>query len=144
MKKSGFTLVEAIATLVILSIIALITVPIVANILDKTDTKSKKRSVDLYAHAIELAVAEYELDNGKYPSSLDNLDIKYKGSKVNCNEKKIRTNGKIYLSECYIDGIKVEDNSTFDKYYHYGLSDRDYVDLYGREIGCGAFGKVKI
>lgn len=134
MKNKAFTLIEIIAALVILAVIALIAIPIVTTIIEKSEKKSDRISVENYAHAIELALAQYELENGDYPNTLDNLKINYTGSKVQCNIKRIRSNGEIFLSECYVDGNKVEDKATYDKYYHYGKSDYELVDAYGKEL----------
>ena len=132
--RKAFTLIEVITVLVIIAIIALIAIPIVTTIIDKAESSSYKRSVDNYGHAIELALATYELEHGDYPNTLEGLNIEYSGSKIQCNVKKLRSNGEIFLSECYVDGNKVEDKKTYDKYYHYGKSDYDIVDAYGKEL----------
>ena len=133
-KKRGFTLIELIVVLVILAIIALIVTPIVLNIVEKAEDSARKRSIDAYGHAIDLAVASYELDHGDYPNSLDNLKIEYSGDEVKCNIKKIRKSGDIYLSECSTQGFRVKDKKTEDGYYHYGKDDKEYIDLYGKTL----------
>ena len=47
-KNKGFTLIELIAVLVILAIIALIVTPLVLNIVRKAKDSANKRSVDAY------------------------------------------------------------------------------------------------
>ena len=133
-KKRGFTLIELIVVLVILAIIALIVTPIVLNIVEKAEDSARKRSIDAYGHAIDLAVASYELDYGNYPNSLDNLKIDYSGDEVKCNVKIIRKSGDVYLSECSTQGVKVKDKKTEDGYYHYGKDDKEYIDLYGKTL----------
>lgn len=122
MKKNNkaFTLIELIVVLVILAIIALIVTPLVLKIVDKADVSAQKRSIDGYGHAIELALASYELEHGDYPDSIDKVKIEYSGSKVKCNVQIIKENGKIYLSECSVNGVKVKDKENSDGYYHYG------------------------
>lgn len=133
-KNKAFTLIELIVVLVILSIIALIVTPLVLKIVDKADISAKKRSVDEYGHAIELALASYELEHGDYPDSLDKLKIEYSGNEVKCNVAIIRKTGEVYLSECSVQGVKVKDKSTDDGYYQYGRTNREYIDLYGKEL----------
>ena len=133
-KRKGFTLIEVIVVLIILAFVVLITIPIVVNIVNKIQKKADKVSVDNYGRAIELALSTYELEHGDYPRTIDELKIEYKGSNVNCNINRIRSNGEIFLSECYVDGNKVTDEKSYDKYYHYGKTDRDYVDLYGSTL----------
>ena len=133
-EKRGFTLIELIVVLVILAIIALIVTPIVLNVVDKVEDSARKRSIDAYGHAIDLAVASYELDHGDYPNALDNLKIDYSGDEVKCNVKIIRKSGDVYLSECSTQGVKVKDKKTEDGYYHYGKDDKEYIDLYGKAL----------
>ena len=118
-KNKAFTLIELIVVLVILAVIALIATPIVLNIVDNAQVSANKRSVDAYGKAVELAVAEYLLDTGDYPTTLDDLDVKYSGNEVVCNVRKINEQGSIYISECSVDDVKVKDETTNDGYYHY-------------------------
>ena len=57
--KKGFTLIELLAVIVILAIIALIAAPIILGIINDAKEDSEKRSIENYAHAVELAVARY-------------------------------------------------------------------------------------
>ena len=63
-KGRGFTLIELIAVLVIMAIIALIVTPLVMNIIRKARISADKRSIDVYGRSIELAIASYLLDTG--------------------------------------------------------------------------------
>lgn len=125
-REKAFTLIELIVVLVILAIIALIVTPLVLKIVDKADISAKKRSIDTYGQAIDLALASYKMEHGDYPSSLNQLKIEYSGNEVKCNVAIIIKTGKIYLSECAVQGIRVKDLSTEDGYYHYGELTNDY------------------
>lgn len=128
--QKAFTLIELIAVLVILAIIVLITTPIIFNLVNNAEEHARKRSVDGYGKAIENALATYELNYGDITLDFNKLKIQYSGSKTICEDKKIRSNGEIYLSNCSVDGVKVKDKNTKDGYYHYGLSNTDYIDKY--------------
>ena len=119
-KEKGFTLIELIAVLVILAVIALIVTPLVLNIVKKAKDSANKRSVDAYGKATELAVATYLLDNGEYPTTIDDLTVEYSGNEVVCNVKTLNEDGSIYLSECSVAGTEVKDSSTEDGWYHFG------------------------
>ena len=119
-RKKGFTLIELIAVLVILAVIALIVTPLVLNIVKKAKESANKRSVDAYGKAVELAVATYLLDTGNYPTTLDNLTVEYSGNEVICNIKTLNEDGSVYLSECTVKGTEVKDSKTDDGWYHYG------------------------
>ena len=69
-KEKGFTLLELIALLVIMSILALIVTPLVMNIIRKARIAADKQSVGAYGRSIELAIAGYLLDNGKFPTDV--------------------------------------------------------------------------
>ena len=89
MRKNAFTLVELLAVIVILALIALITIPVILNVIEKSKIKTYQRSIDAYGGAINKAIAEYLLDNEdkakNYISYNDIKDyIKYEGNKVEC------------------------------------------------------------
>ena len=69
-KKNAFTLIELIAVLVIMAIIALIVTPLVMNIIRKARISADKRSIDAYGRSIELAIAGYLLDTGSFPTDV--------------------------------------------------------------------------
>ena len=70
--KKAFTLIELIAVLVILAILALIVTPLVMNIIRKSRIAADRRSIDAYGRSIEIAVANYLLDEVKFPKSIKN------------------------------------------------------------------------
>ena len=74
MKNRGFTLIELLAVLVILTIIALIAVPIVINIIDNARNSANKRSVELYARAVELAIQESKIKHIYIPDGIYTLN----------------------------------------------------------------------
>ena len=134
-QKNGFTLIELIAVLVILAIIALIVTPLVMNIVKKAKDSANRRSVDAYGKAVELAVTTYLLDNGDYPTTLDNLTVEYSGNEVVCKTKKLNEDGSIYLSGCSVNGHEVKDSKTEDGWYHYGKSSNKDVIYQAYNIG---------
>ena len=107
-RGKGFTLIELIAVLVIMAIIALIVTPLVMNIIRKARISADKRSVDAYGRSIELAIAGYLLDTGKFPTSVEQLTIEYSGNKVGCSTIQINTDSSVYLAGCTVAGRSVE------------------------------------
>ena len=110
MKKrmKGFTLIELIAVLVIMAILALIVTPLVMNIIRKARVSADRRSVDAYGRSIELAIAGYLLDTGKFPTEVSQLTIEYSGNKVECSTTQINSDSSVYLAGCTVAGRNVE------------------------------------
>ena len=106
--KKGFTLIELIAVLVIMAILALIVTPLVMNIIRKARIAADKRSIDAYGRSIELAIAGYLLDNGKFPTEISELTIEYSGNTVECETTQINTDSSVYLTGCTVGGRTVD------------------------------------
>ena len=118
-KEKGFTLIELIAVLVIMAILALIVTPLVMSIIRKARICADKRSIDAYGRSIELAIAGYLLDNGKFPTEVSQLTIEYSGNEVVCSTTQINSDSLVYLAGCTVAGRSV-DNYTYgeDKTTH--------------------------
>ena len=122
-KKNVFTLIELIATLVIMAIIALIATPLVMNIIRKARIFADKRSIDAYGRSIELAISSHLLDTGKFATSIDELTIEYSGNKVECETKQINPDSSVYLSNCKVNNREVTN-------YSYGSDKSPSYDAY--------------
>ena len=114
-KKKGFTLIELIAVLVIMAIIALIVTPLVMLIIRKAKVSADKRSIDAYGRSIELAIAGYLLDNGSFPTSIGELTIEYTGSEVVCSTTQLNSDSSVYLTGCRVGGRSVDYTYGTDK-----------------------------
>lgn len=90
MKKRGFTLVELIAIIVILSIIALITTPIIMNVIESARKSAAERSIDNIKHAAELYYYKTKLDFGFSP-----VTFICKDGACSNGETKLNINGNI-------------------------------------------------
>ena len=107
-KRNAFTLIELIATLVIMAIIALIVTPLVMSIIRKARISADKRSIDAYGRSIELAIAGYLMDNGFFPTSIEQLTIEYSGDEVVCTTTQLNSDSSTYLAGCTVGGRSVE------------------------------------
>ena len=111
-KENAFTLIELVAVLVIMAIIALIVTPLVMNIIRKARISADKRSVDAYGRSIELAIAGYLMDTGKFPTSVEQLTIEYSGNQVVCSTTQLNSDSSVYLAGCTVAGRSI-DNYTY-------------------------------
>ena len=121
-RNKAFTLIELVSVLVILAILALIVTPLVLNILRKARTAADKRSIDAYGRSIELAVADYLLENGSFPTSIDELTIEYSGDRVVCSITQLNDDTSIYLANCTVNGRTID--------YTYGKKETITYDTY--------------
>ena len=126
-KTKGFTLIELIAVLVIMAIIALIVTPLVMNIIRKARIAADKRSIDAYGRSIELAIAGYLLDNGKFPTDINQLSIEYSGDTVLCEITQINPDSSVYLAECTVKNRNVEG-------YSYGKNKQPKTYSIGEQV----------
>ena len=125
-KRKGFTLIELIAVLVILAILALIVTPLVMNIIRKARISADRRSIDAYGRSVELAIANYLLDNGDFPTEVSQLTIEYSGDEVVCSTTQLKSDSSIYLAGCTVGGRSVNG-------YTYGKEETVIYDSY--EVG---------
>ena len=123
MKERGFTLIELLAVIVILAIIALIATPVILGIINNAKEESDKRSIEMYAKAIENAVVTHQLTkNENIAGSFNTTDgenliligetepkltIDYNGNVV-CNTIEIYADGTLYLANCKVNKEEVE------------------------------------
>ena len=115
--KKGFTLVELLATIVILAIISLITIPIITGVINKTRLNSLKSSAYGLLEASNLYVAQYEtnehirfdIDNNNITSNDTTHLLKYKGT---IKEGTVILNNKGKVTVCITDGK----NSAYKNY----------------------------
>ena len=122
MKKKGFTLIELVAVLVIMEIIALIVTPLVMSIIRKAKDAADRRSVDAYGRSVEIAMADYLLDNGEFPDSFEDIadQVEYSGGPITCNVVNITSDYSVHISECKVDGRDVKIDN--DEWYTYDNS----------------------
>ena len=85
-KRSGFTLIEIILVVVIIGILAGIAIPRMGGKTEKAQISQAQSNIK----ALSMAVQEYEMMNGMYPSSLEGLLDESKGGPF-MEKKKIPT-----------------------------------------------------
>ena len=103
MNKKGFTLVELLAVIVILAIIALIATPIVIN---KAQEGADARSVEGYVKAYESAYYQAILNKEEVEFG-STLTVEYSGSTVTCEKLELDENKKIKAT-CTVNNKKFD------------------------------------
>ena len=123
-KKKGFTLVELLAVIVILALIALIATPIILNVINDAKKQAAKDSAYGYMDAVEKYIVSSELEDksiqdGRYSVEELNKKISVKGSTPDNGNIEIK-NSSVKSYDIGIDGYvvsngKVEKVSTTKK-----------------------------
>lgn len=123
MNKKAFTLVELIAVIVVFGMIALIIVPIMANVIKSARRSSAEKAITLFGKAVEEAATRYDLENGMavygdfitndgyiLKKSDDNdveLSVNYNGSAVICSVIRVKEDKTVYLNNCSIGNQEI-------------------------------------
>ena len=124
-KNKGFTLVELLAVIVILAIIALIATPIILNVINDAKKQAAKDSAHGYVDAVDKYIVSSELEDESIPDGIYKVEdlnkkISVKGSIPDRGSIEIE-NGSVKSYEIETDGYvvspgKVEKVSTTKKY----------------------------
>ena len=111
-KNKGFTLVELLAVIVILALIALIATPIILNVINDAKKQAAKDSAYGYMDAVEKYIVSSELEDksikdGTYSvEELNNMGVSVKGSTPDNGTIKIE-NKEVKSYDIGIDGYVV-------------------------------------
>ena len=116
-KKKGFTLVELLAVIVILAIIALIATPIILNVINDAKKEAAKDSFYGYMDAIEKAIIVNDIDEEEgfpTPDSNGCYNLKELNKKVNIKgtKPKIADAAKVCLKEgttTRLTGVEIDE-----------------------------------
>ena len=116
-KKKGFTLVELLAVIVILAIIALIATPIILNVINDAKKEAAKDSFYGYMDAIEKAIIVNDIDEEEgfpTPDSNGCYNLKELNKKVNIKgtKPKIADDAKVCLKEgttTSLTGVEIDE-----------------------------------
>lgn len=100
MKQKGFTLIEMLIVLFIITILILISIPNVT----KHFTTVEDKGCDAYIKMAQGQVEAYKIDLGKYPDSIDELEtekyLKKDSQKRSCKGKQINiTKGEVLAND---------------------------------------------
>ena len=124
-KRNGFTLVELLAVIVVLGVIALIAVPISKNLIDNSKEKADNYSIELFLRAFKNEINAQRLNGNFNPSTCEVNDGIVICEGVQLNIDKSNISGTIFLED---REITYYDLSINDKYYSLGSTDERCFD----------------
>ena len=107
--NKGFSAIELLAIIIILTIVALISIPIVLNAVNDQKKTQNRKSVDTYGQNIEIAFDRYKSANdGLFSTNIEDLsEYLTINDNVKCDNITISEDGMGYISDCYVNGEKV-------------------------------------
>ena len=166
MKNRGFTLIELLAVLVILSIIALIAVPIIQNMIRDSRKNATLRSAEFYIDAINETIAsrqasiDFDLDDGTYNINSDGnlclddecsdiFEVEVENTRPTSGSVDIENNRVVSVSSLYFPKYKynistVDGNLTASKenisFKTYKNGEVVYFDVYEGKV-CSNYHK---
>lgn len=126
MNKKGFTLLELLAVIVVLAVIALITIPIVTGIITSAKDSSNARSLEGHISNVNYKIAESAYTSSKELSSFDGTkeegfltDPYPAGDKITCASYVIANGVVTKANKCKESG--------WAKYYCYEEGKQSFV-----------------
>lgn len=132
MRKNAFTLIELLAIIIVLGVLALVTVPAILGIIDSSKQKVLESSAYSYAESIEKFY---------YSKSVDDLDFEFDNRRYNYDELKrlgVSVSGKEPDENSWVDII---DNDVFYGCFQFD----DYmVNIDNNRIGYVSKGKCDL
>ena len=119
MNNKGFSAIELLAIIIILTIVALISIPIVLNAVNSEKKTQNRLSIDTYGDNIKVAFERYKnAHDGNITTSFDSLkEYLTIDSLVKCDKITIKEDGYVTIKDCYVDGEKVLND--FSEPYEY-------------------------
>ena len=112
--NKGFSMIELLAIVIIITIVALISIPIFLNVVNTSKASQYRKSIDTYGNDIKTALEKYQSDHdGEFTTNYEDLNdyITISNKNVKCNKVKISVEGNIRVSNCSVDGSKVLDEN---------------------------------
>lgn len=107
--NKGFSAIELLAIIIILTIIALISIPIVLNVVNNEKKMQNRKSIDTYGENIEIAFNRYKnAHDGQFTTDINELkEYITVDAKIKCDVVEITEIGNVHLSDCSVNGEKI-------------------------------------
>lgn len=97
MKKNGFTLLEMIIVVAVLSVLFLLTIPNIRHVMNIVETKG----CEAQKKVIDSAILQFKLEYGQYPNSIQDL---VDGEFITSEQAVCSDNTPIYIQDGHAHG----------------------------------------
>ena len=127
--NKGFTLVELLAVIVLLAIVALIATPVIDNVIDSSRQRANERSIEGYANAVANEYYNQQTGGGIPVIDSDFLaNVDTQGNEINCENVLYSDDYQVVLNNCTIDD-EVEQQYCYADGKHYECNDNEFLNI---------------
>lgn len=127
--KKGFTLVELIAVIIVLAIVALLATPVVIDVINDSRESANLRSIEGYARAIKQEYYNQSMDGGT--PTIDETflsNVETGGGNIVCEDILYNPDNGVIMYKCKFDNNDKEYCYANDN--HYACDDEVFLGIY--------------
>ena len=132
--KKGFTLVELIAVIIVLAIVALLATPVVIDVINDSRESANLRSIEGYARAIKQEYYNQSMDGGT--PTIDETflsNVETGGGSIVCEDILYNPDNGVIMYKCKFDNNDKEYCYANDN--HYACDDEIFLGIYTGQGG---------
>ena len=127
--KKGFTLVELLAVVVLLAIVALIATPIIGNVIETSRESANQRSIEGYADAVRNEYYNQQTGGGIPVIDSEFLaNIDTEGNEISCENVLYSTEYQVILNKCTI-ADEIDKQYCYAGGNHYDCDDSEFLGI---------------
>ncbi len=127
--KKGFTLVELLATVVILAIIAIIATPIINNVIETSKESANQRSIEGYANAVRNEYYNQQTGGGIPVIDAEFLaNVDTQGNEITCDSVLYSDDYQVVLYNCTI-ADEIDKKYCYADGKHYACDDSEFLNM---------------
>ena len=127
--KKGFTLVELLATVVILAIIAIIATPIINNVIETSKESANQRSIEGYANAVRNEYYNQQTGGGIPVIDAEFLaNVDTQGNEITCDSVLYSDDYQVVLYNCTI-ADELDKKYCYADGKHYACDDSEFLNM---------------
>ena len=127
--KKGFTLVELLAVVVLLAIVALIATPIIGNVIETSRESANQRSIEGYADAVRNEYYNQQTGGGIPVIDSEFLSkVDTEGNEISCENVLYSTEYQVILNKCTI-ADEIDKQYCYASGNHYDCDDSEFLGI---------------
>ena len=127
--NKAFTLVELLAVIVLLAIVALIATPVIDNVIDSSRQRANERSIEGYANAVANEYYNQQTGGGIPVIDSDFLaNVDTQGNEIKCENVLYSDDYQVVLNNCTV-AEEIEQQYCYADGEHYECNDSEFLNI---------------